>query len=70
MTIKYKTKSYLQMIGRIPLARELEVVKAKDAKRNRVESPKPNDRSKKIKVGMLSAEGEQLNIADDVNLID
>ncbi len=64
MTIKYKTKSFLQMIGRVPVAQE-EVVKAK---RGRAESLVI---TKKIKVEKeVKVEGELLKIVDGVIVID
>jgi hypothetical protein len=64
LTIKYKTKTFLQMIGRIPVVQEL--------KRDRVESPDLVEHAhpKKIKVEMEGMGEAKLNIVDGVIVID
>jgi hypothetical protein len=60
------------MIGRIPVAQEVEVIKVKDAKRDRVDSPDLVEHAltKKIKVEDEVTKEAKLNIVDGVIVID
>jgi hypothetical protein len=60
------------MIGRIPVAQDVEVIKVEDAKRDRVDSPDLVEHAlpKKIKVEDEVTEEAKLNIVDGVIVID